>query len=161
MTHSNPRPWLDAAAAKHLTDADLAKLDADFARWSADGGGIWKTHYELVDDMRGEAAEQAKVRRIIGPAEVPLPESATVDKHSEWELTEDRTDCVRYLEADCADHRGMSAWLECDQYAVSTRLDLRVRIDEGTAKSPAELTRWALDLLALAGKWTEIEEVQV
>lgn len=154
------RPWLDDATAKHLTDTDLAKLDADYARWSADEGGIWKNGYELVDYMRDQAADQARLRRIMGPAEVPLPEFATVHKHTDWELTPDGTDCVRSLDAVYADHKGMSASLEVDQYAVSTRMELRVRIDEGQAESPAELSRWALDLLALAGTWTEIQEGQ-
>lgn len=156
MSNNTPdRPWLDDATAKHLTDTDVATLDADFARWSEDGliAGA-----ELVDYVRDCARDQAKVRRIMGPHEVPLPEFATVHTGAPWEVVDDGADCVRYLDAIYADHKGMAASLECDQYAVSTRMDLRVRIGEGMAETPADLTRWALDLLSLAGTWTEILE---
>lgn len=161
MTNDTPaRPWLDAATAKYLTDADLAKFDAQRARWSADPNGPWRDGYSIDDYLRDAAADQAKIRRVMGPAEVPLPEFATVHKHSGWELTPDGTDCVRYLDAIYADHKGMTASLEVDQHAVSTRMDMRVRIGEGLAESPAELSRWALDLLSLAGQWAEIQEGQ-
>lgn len=157
MSTNTTRPWLDADTAKHLTDTDLAKLDADFARWSADDDtrplGI-----DIVAYLRDCAADQARVRRIMGPADVPLPEFATVHKHSDWELTDDGTDCVRYLDAIYADHKGMCASFECDQYAVSTRMESRVRIGEGMAEDPAELVNWALDLLALADRWKQIQK---
>lgn len=154
--HTPDRPWLDEATAKHLTDTDLARLDAEFTRCSNnDDHPLGRDTVEYIRDC---ARDQARARRIIGPHDVPLPEFATVHKHSEWELTYDGTDCVRYLDAIYADHKGMTASLEVDQYAVSTRMDMRVRIGEGLAETPTELTRWALDLLALAGTWTEIEE---
>lgn len=155
--HTPAQPWLDAldpAEAKHLTGTDVAKLDADFVRWSTDDARA--LGFDLVDYIRDCATDMARVRRIIGPADVPLPEFATVHKHSEWELTEDGTDAVRYLDAIYANHKGMTASLEVDQYGVSTRMDMRVRIGEGTAEDPAELTRWALDLLALAEQWKQI-----
>lgn len=161
MNKSNPiRPWLDALdpeLAKHLTDADRAEFDAKFARMTADNAeralGI-----DLVDYMRDCARDQARVRRIMGPADVPLPEFATVHKHSEWELSDDRTDCVRYLDAMYADVNDLNATLECDQFAVSTRMDLRVRVGEGMTEDPAELVNWALDLLALAEQWKKIRK---
>ncbi|OAV78098.1 hypothetical protein [Dietzia sp. 111N12-1] len=159
MTNHTPsRPWLDSATAKHLTDTDLDDLDAKFARWPEDHAA--SLGIDLVEYMRDCARDQARVRRVMGPAEVPLPEFATVHKHTDWELTPDGTDCVRYLDAIYADHKGMTASLEVDQHAVSTRMDMRVRIGEGLAESPAELSRWALDLLALAGQWAEIQEGQ-
>lgn len=161
MTNPTPsRPWLDALdpeLAKHLTDADHDKSDAQFARMAADNAeralGI-----DLVEYMRDCAADQARVRRIMGPADVPLPEFATVHKHSDWELTDDGTDCVRYLDAIYADVKDLNASLECDQYAVSTRMDFRVRIAEGETEDPAELVNWALDLLALAERWRELSK---
>lgn len=154
--HTPGRPWLDPDTAKRLTETDLAKLDAEYARWTDDYAS--PLGIDLVEYLRDCAADQAQVRRIMGPHDVPLPEFATVHKHSDWELTDDGTDCVRYVDAIYADHKGLSASLECDQFAVSTRMDLRVRIGEGIAEDPAQLTRWALDLLALAGQWTDLKE---
>lgn len=160
MTKSIPsRPWLDDATAKYLTDTDLADFDAKFARWSADNAAR-PLGIDLVEYLRDCARDQAKVRQIMGPHDVPLPEFATVHKDVPWELNDDGTDCIRCIDAIYADHKGMDASLEVDQYAVSTRMDLRVRIGEGMAETPADLTRWALDLLALAGTWTEILEEQ-
>lgn len=157
MTNHTPRPWLDDTTAKHLTEGDVAKLDADFARMTADNNtrplGI-----DIVEYLRDCAADQDRVRRIMGPHDVPLPEFATVHKHSEWELSDDGTDCVRYLDAIYADVKNLNASLECDQYAVSTRMDLRVRIGEGITEDPAELANWALDLLALADRWKQIRK---
>ena len=155
MSHTTPaRPWLDAATAAHLTDVDLAKLDADFARWPEDHAA--SLGIDLVEYLRDCAAYAAKVRMIIGTDEIPLPNFSTVDRHSQWELDEHETDVFRTVTAQYVDVDSLNATLEADQYAVSGRLDLRVYIEEGGTEDPEELRKWALQLLELADRWTEI-----
>lgn len=148
------RPWLDAATAKHLTGEDLADLDAKFARWPEDHAS--SLGIDLVDFLRDCAADTAKIRMIIGPDEIPLPEFATVHRHSKWELDERETDAFRAITAEYVDAGALNATLEADQYAVSGRLDTRVYIEEGGTEDPEELRKWALQLLELADRWTEI-----
>lgn len=160
MSDTTPaRPWLDEATAAHLTDADLADLDAKFARWSADDKAR-PLGIDLVDYLRDCAAYAAKVRMIIGTDEIPLPNFSTVDRHSQWELDEHETDVFRTVTAQYVDVDSLNATLEADQYAVSGRLDLRVYIEEGSTEEPEELRQWALRLLDLAGRWAEIKEGQ-
>lgn len=155
MPNDTPsRPWLDAATAKHLTDGDLADLDAKFARWPEDHAS--SLGIDLVDFLRDCAADTAKIRMIIGTAEIPLPEFATVHRHSAWELAERETDAFRTITAEYVDAGALNATLEADQYAVSGRLDTRVYIEEGGTEDPEELRKWALQLLELADRWTEI-----
>ena len=158
MIKSNPRPWLDEATAKHLTDADLADLDAKFARWPEDHAS--SLGIDLVDFLRDCAADTAKIRMIIGPDEIPLPNFSTVDRHSQWELDEHETDVFRTVTAQYVDVDSLNATLEADQYAVSGRLDTRVYIEEGGTEDPEELRKWALQLLDLAGRWAAIKEAQ-
>lgn len=152
------RPWLDAATAKHLTDGDLADLDAKFARWPEDHAS--SLGIDLVDFLRDCAAYAAKVRMIIGTAEISLPEFATVHRHSKWELDERETDAFRTITAEYVDAGALNATLEADQYAVSGRLDTRVYIEEGGTDDPEALKKWALSLLELAGRWAAIKEAQ-
>ena len=63
---------------------------------------------------------------------------------------------VRSLIAEYVDAGALNATLEADQYAVSGRLDTRVYIEEGGTEDPEELRKWALQLLELADRWTEI-----
>lgn len=159
MHKSTPaRPWLDEATAKHLTGTDLARLDATYALWTVDYAS--SLGIDLVDYLRDSATDAAKIRMLIGPDEIPLPHFATINRFSEWVPTEGETDCSRDVTAHYVDQGGLNATLEAEQYAVSGRVDTRVHIEEGGTEDPAELTRWALDLLALAGRWTEIREGQ-
>lgn len=159
MTNHTPaRPWLDEATAKHLTDADLAKLDDQFAQWPEDHAA--SLGIDLVEYLRDCAAYSAKVRMIIGTDEIPLPNFSTVDRHSQWELDEHETDVFRTVTAQYVDVDSLNATLEADQYAVSGRLDLRVYIEEGGTNDPERLRQWATDLLAVADRWTEIKQAQ-
>ena len=159
MPNSIPsRPWLDTATAQHLTDDDLARLDEQFARWTEDHAA--SLGIDLVEFLRDCAADAAKIRMIIGPDEIPLPEFATVHKHSEWELDEHETDAYRSVTAEYVDVDALNATLEADQYAVSGRLDTRVYIEEGGTDDPEALRKWALSLLELAGRWAAIKEAQ-
>lgn len=156
--HTPPRPWLDAATAAHLTDADLAKLDDQFAQWPEDHAA--SLGIDLVEYLRDCAAYAAKVRMIIGTDEIPLPNFSTVDRHSQWELDEHETDVFRTVTAQYVDVDSLNATFEADQYAVSGRLDLRVYLEEGGTNDPERLRQWATDLLAVADRWTEIKETQ-
>ncbi|MGX1768811.1 hypothetical protein ACWIE7_10960 [Dietzia sp. NPDC055343] len=159
MSNTTPaRPWLDEATALHLTDADLAKLDDQFAQWPEDHAA--SLGIDLVEYLRDCAAYAAKVRMIIGTDEIPLPNFSTVDRHSQWELDEHETDVFRTVTAQYVDVDSLNATLEADQYAVSGRLDLRVYIEEGGTNDPERLRQWATDLLAVADRWTEIKEAQ-
>ena len=159
MSNNTPdRPWLEAATAKHLTDVDLAKLDADFARWPEDHAA--SLGIDLVEYLRDCASYAAKVRMIIGTDEIPLPECVTVHRNSEWELNDHETDAFRTITAEYADVDALNATLEVDQYAVSGHLDYRVYIEEGGAEDPETLRQWALRLLDLAQRWTAIKEAQ-
>lgn len=158
MNNTPARPWLDPATAKRLADEDLARLDAEFARWSDDH--VRSLGIDLVEYLRDRAADAAQIRTIIGTDEIPLPHFATVHKFTEWTLTERDMDAVRTVTAEYVDSGALNATLEADQHALSGRVDTRVYVEEGGTEDPEELRRWALDLLALAGRWSEIKEGQ-
>lgn len=156
MTDSNPiRPWLDTQTAERLTDDDLATLDRTAATSTFD------TRLDRDEYMRNQAHTAARVRRYVGADEIPMPDFVTrPNRQATWELTPQRNDAVRHLVAEYVDSGKLSACLEVEQHALSGRVETRVSISDCATNDPAELTRWALDLLALAGRWTEIREGQ-
>ncbi|MBB0990931.1 hypothetical protein G6009_05540 [Dietzia sp. SLG510A3-30A2] len=155
MPNDTSRPWLDAHTAAKLTEDDLAALDhtAELA------ATLWRTRKDHIDYMRGEAQTAARVRQFVGPNEIPLPEFVQLpNAKATWELTPQRNDAVRYLEAEHADTGKLTACLEADQHALSGQIATRVTIDVGETSDPAELVNWALDLLALAERWKRIRK---
>lgn len=155
VTQCNPRPWLDDATAAILTDEDLAALDHTAAL------SIFDTRLDRDDYLRSEAHDAARVRQFIGRDEIPLPDFiALPNRRATWELTPQRNDAVRYLDAEYVDAGKLEARLEADQHALSGRVVTRVRIEEGETSDPAELVTWALDLLALADRWKQIRKEQ-
>ena len=164
MTISTPpRPWLDFPDAHLLTDEDRRQLDDQHARWSTDEYAGGTLGIDLEEYLRDCAKDAAQVRRIIGSVEVNLPDWVTVEKDTPWELADhnpDTEDAVRFFDGIYADRGALTATLEGDQYALSGRVDTRVRIGNGVTEDPSELARWAHELFDLASKWAKIREAQ-
>lgn len=154
MSAATARPWIDPVDAEVLTADDLERLDRTLERASE----VWALDTRIARDeyMRDEARRAAKVRRIIGDQEPPLPTCVReVNRFTNWELTDDGHDAVRFLDAEYADEGKLNAALHVDQYA-SGRLKFSVSVSDCRTTDPRELARWAAKLLALAQTWEQI-----
>ena len=156
MTNHTPdRPWLDAHTAAILTDEDLAALDYSASM------SIFDSRLERDDYMRAQAHDAARVRQFIGRDGIPMPDFVKLpNRNTTWDLTPERNDAVRYLDAEHVDAGKLNASLQVDQYALSGRVDTRVSISDCETSDPSELVNWALDLLALAERWKQIRKEQ-